>query len=206
MTEDEMIGWYHQLNGHGFGWTPGVGDGQGGLACCSSGGRRESDTTKRLNWTELIILVQISQCSGLWLEKYWEVSTASRFILMPKNTGFIIEDKITYINPCFLYFPPRNWYNICYLSDFRHHLSLPSLFKTWGICATSKNLLRGYVIIYQIFGWQKVFLKLQTFIMQMWNSVKFEHLTCDIRQVWDWILSYNCWPNKHRQFIGQGIF
>ena len=35
MTEDEMVGWYHQLDGHGFGWTPGVGDGQGGLACCS---------------------------------------------------------------------------------------------------------------------------------------------------------------------------
>ena len=33
-TEDEMVGWHHQLNGHGFGWTPGVGDGQGGLACC----------------------------------------------------------------------------------------------------------------------------------------------------------------------------
>ena len=35
MTEDEMVGWHHQLNGHGFGWTLGVGDGQGGLACCS---------------------------------------------------------------------------------------------------------------------------------------------------------------------------
>ena len=35
-TEDEMVGWHHQHNGHGFGWTPGVGDGQGGLACCSS--------------------------------------------------------------------------------------------------------------------------------------------------------------------------
>ena len=34
-TEDEMVGWHHRLNGHGFGWTPGVGDGQGGLACCS---------------------------------------------------------------------------------------------------------------------------------------------------------------------------
>ena len=49
MTEDEMVGWHHQLNGHGFGWTPGVGDGQGGLACCSSWGRKELDTTKRLN-------------------------------------------------------------------------------------------------------------------------------------------------------------
>ena len=40
-------------NGHGFGWTPGVGDGQGGLACCSSWGHKESDTTERLNWIEL---------------------------------------------------------------------------------------------------------------------------------------------------------
>ena len=51
--EDEMVGWHHWLNGHGFGWTPGVGDGQGGLACCSSWGHKESDTTEWLNWTEL---------------------------------------------------------------------------------------------------------------------------------------------------------
>ena len=49
MTEDEMVGWYHQLDGHGFGWTPGVGDGQGGLACCGSWGRKESDKTEQLN-------------------------------------------------------------------------------------------------------------------------------------------------------------
>ena len=51
-----MIGWHHQLNGHVFGWTPGVGDGQGGLACCHSWGRKESDTTEQLNWTESYIL------------------------------------------------------------------------------------------------------------------------------------------------------
>ena len=44
MTEDEMVGWHHQING--FGWTPGVGDGQGGLVCCSPWGRKESDTTE----------------------------------------------------------------------------------------------------------------------------------------------------------------
>ena len=49
MTEDEMVGWHHRLNGHGFGQTPGVGDGQGGLECCYSWGRKESDTTERLN-------------------------------------------------------------------------------------------------------------------------------------------------------------
>ena len=44
-----MVGWHHRLNGHEFGWTPGVGDGQGGLMCCSSWGRKESDTTERLD-------------------------------------------------------------------------------------------------------------------------------------------------------------
>ena len=47
-----MVGWYHRLNGHGFGWTLGVGDGQGGLACCSPWGRKEPDTTELLNGTE----------------------------------------------------------------------------------------------------------------------------------------------------------
>ena len=42
--EDKMVGWHHRLNGHGFGWTPGVGVGQGGLACCGSWGHRELDT------------------------------------------------------------------------------------------------------------------------------------------------------------------
>ena len=48
-TEDEMVGWHHQLKGRESGWTLGVGDGQGGLVCCNSWGRKESDTTKRLN-------------------------------------------------------------------------------------------------------------------------------------------------------------
>ena len=51
--EDEMAGWHHQLDGREFEWTPGVGDGQGRLACCNSWGCKESDTTERLNWTEL---------------------------------------------------------------------------------------------------------------------------------------------------------
>ena len=49
MTEDEMVGWHHRLSGHGFVWTPGVGDGRGGLACCGSWGRKESGMTERLN-------------------------------------------------------------------------------------------------------------------------------------------------------------
>ena len=52
-TEDEMAGWHHWLDGCESEWTPGVGCGQGGLACCDSWGCKESDTTERLNWTEL---------------------------------------------------------------------------------------------------------------------------------------------------------
>ena len=54
-TEDKMVGWHHWLGGHEFVWTLGVGDGQGGLACCDSWGRKESDTTEQLNWTELTL-------------------------------------------------------------------------------------------------------------------------------------------------------
>ena len=59
VTEDEMVGWHHRLNGCGFRWTLGVGDGQGGLACCSSWGNKDSDTTEQLNWTENIIIKTI---------------------------------------------------------------------------------------------------------------------------------------------------
>ena len=52
-TEDETAGWHHWLDGRESEWTPGVGDGQGGLACCNSWGREESNTTEWLNWTEL---------------------------------------------------------------------------------------------------------------------------------------------------------
>ena len=51
--QDEMFRWHHQLDGHGFGWTLGVGDGQGGLTCCASWGHKESFITEWLNWTEL---------------------------------------------------------------------------------------------------------------------------------------------------------
>ena len=53
-TEDEMAGCHHWLDGRESEWTPGVGDGQGGLACCNSWSRKEWDTTERLNWTELV--------------------------------------------------------------------------------------------------------------------------------------------------------
>ena len=54
-TEDEMAGWHYWLDGHESGWTPEVGDGQGGLVCCDSWGCKKSDTTEQLNWTEVSI-------------------------------------------------------------------------------------------------------------------------------------------------------
>ena len=54
MTEDEMVGWHHRLNGHEFKQALGVGDGQGSLVYCSPWGHKESDTTERLNRTDQI--------------------------------------------------------------------------------------------------------------------------------------------------------
>ena len=54
-TEDKMAAWHHWLDGHESGWTPGVGDGQGGLVCCDSWGRKKSDMTEQLNWIDYII-------------------------------------------------------------------------------------------------------------------------------------------------------
>ena len=76
-TEDEMTGWPHRLNGHEFGWTQGVGDGQGGLACCGSWGRKESDMTERLNWTEIGESPSLSAKIG-----YFYVELLSFFQLM----------------------------------------------------------------------------------------------------------------------------
>ena len=65
-TEDEMAGWHHWLDGHESEWSPGVGDGQGGLVCCYSWGRKESDTTERLNWTECIFtLFKLQKAQGV---------------------------------------------------------------------------------------------------------------------------------------------
>ena len=72
-TEDEMVGWHHQLDGHEFEQVPGVGEGQGGPVCCSPRGRKESDRTEGLNWMIrlLVLLFKSSVClSGSIWRKY----------------------------------------------------------------------------------------------------------------------------------------
>ena len=76
-TEDEMAGWHHRLDGHGFGWTLGVGAGQGGLSCCSSWGRKESDMTEWLNWNWKSSILQsqdtlLKQTYDLIKENGWD--------------------------------------------------------------------------------------------------------------------------------------
>ena len=88
ITEDEMVGWHHWLDGHEFEWTLGVGDGQGGLACCDSWGRKELDMTERLNWTEK------EKKGGIkWFCEYW---WAALFLFskddLKYNTGLPAEN------------------------------------------------------------------------------------------------------------------
>ena len=87
-TEDEMAGWHHGLDGREFEWTPGDGDEQGGLACCSSWGRKELDMTEPLKWTEL----------NWWLTSALPVSCFN----LPLSIFFLIYDHfLTWITISF---------------------------------------------------------------------------------------------------------
>ena len=87
-TEDEMAGWHHRLDGHEFEWTPGVGNGQGGLVCCSPRGHKKSDRTERMNWTEKLITwltassdPSISRCRMLSCSKVFRWKELSLHVL-----------------------------------------------------------------------------------------------------------------------------
>ena len=89
-TEDEMAGWHHRLDGCEFEWTPGVGDGQGGLACCNSRGLKGSDRTERLNWVICCLLTTT----------YWKFLTATDFLnvfqfLNPSANNYLLHSMCT---------------------------------------------------------------------------------------------------------------
>ena len=83
MTVDEMVGWHHRLNGYEFEYTPGVGDGQGGLACCSSWHHKESDMTERLNQTECLSIEKLKKNSKGRYRQYSNISLKG--IIKPRH-------------------------------------------------------------------------------------------------------------------------
>ena len=83
-TEDEMAGWHHWLDGHEFGWTPGVGDGQGGLACCNSWGLKDSDMTEWLNWT---VSNKLKKHLLYWIYILWPLDAMSQPIGKDPDAG-----------------------------------------------------------------------------------------------------------------------
>ena len=83
-TEDEMVGWHHRLNGYGFEYTLGVGDGQGGLVCCSPWGCKELDTTERLNWTEQSVSCEMPG----WMNQSWNQDCLLKYHFAEKAMVF----------------------------------------------------------------------------------------------------------------------
>ena len=101
MTEDEMDGWHNWLDGCESGWTLGVGDGQGGLACCDSWGRKEPDTTERVNWTELFrfySLIELLSDSD-FLQQYISQSVETR-VKTNTSTHIFIAALFTIAQRC----------------------------------------------------------------------------------------------------------
>ena len=90
MTEDEMAGWHHWLDGRESGCTPGVADGQGGLACCYSWGCKESNTTERLNWTDTILKI-----STIFHWMLWKLKKKSIYLYVGLfiNSQFCSNDR-----------------------------------------------------------------------------------------------------------------
>ena len=101
-TEDEMAGWHHGLGGHESDWTPRVGDGQGGLACCNSWSHKELDTTERLNWTEaqqifFAINIPLTNRSLITI-----LPIASSFCLRAHPGNILCKDPWTNVNGYFI--------------------------------------------------------------------------------------------------------
>ena len=100
MTEDEMVGWHHHFNGHGFGWTLRVVDAQGSLGCCSTWGHKESDPTEQLNWTELMTQT-VKNPPSTWETCVWslgcedplENGMATHSSILPWTKVFFPKDK-----------------------------------------------------------------------------------------------------------------
>ena len=102
-TDDEMVEWHHLHNGHGFGWTPGIGDGQGGLVCCSSWGHKELDTTEWLNWTEIVKISRLN----CWKNK---CQYFRKFI-------WFLKQCISYLYCSVTNYPATLWFNTPFIAS-----------------------------------------------------------------------------------------
>ena len=87
-TEDEMARWHHRVDRHEFEWTPGDGDGQGGLVCCDLWGRKELDMTERLNWTELKAGINI----WIWFWKIYLPGNITHYRLRTRSNSSVIKN------------------------------------------------------------------------------------------------------------------
>ena len=92
MTEDEMVGWHHRLNGREYESTPGVGDQQGGLACCHPWSCKELDTTEQLSWTALILL----NSRHLSVHRHQVMNRSKNDYLVPDNHRKIFIQSFIY--------------------------------------------------------------------------------------------------------------
>ena len=108
-----MAGWHHWLDGHESEWTPGVCDGQGGLACCDSWGRKESDTTERLNWTDSQLTILWFQVGSRGTQPYIYMDPFSAQTPLQSRLPRNIEQRSTCytVGPCWLS-------GFCFFFDF----------------------------------------------------------------------------------------
>ena len=120
-TEDETAGWHHWLDAHAFGWTPGVGDGQGGLACCDSWGRRESDMTERLNWSSRELGCWRKNTFGSSSHRNCWASLLAGSLIIPRAQHFPLQSRL--------------------ISNYQHRSPLSSffIFNTWPHFSPSRR-------------------------------------------------------------------
>jgi len=155
-TEDEMIGWHHWHNGHEFGWTVGVGDGQGGLACCSSWGCKELDMTEQLNWSELYPTC-VQKLEGTALHK--SMPTPSSFslhlpVLLQCVPQFLAISGLLNcsfsVNPLWLKFPlpalsSENYFHEVSWHNYRVHFICFPFLKNHVACLQLLNITVLYL-------------------------------------------------------------
>ena len=141
-TEDEMARWHHWLDGRESEWTAGVGDGQGGLECCSSWSRKESDMTERLNWTELN-----------YFPKNWNIEMPSIYISWyPENLlctiifelNNTIKERNGIVHFLFLFSPPSTVQSATGMADFLLPIDL-ILSLPWSHWPLSKNISPQFI-------------------------------------------------------------